>query len=113
MGRIGKRKGEENFPSLLSNHESDIQILQRQCVIMTEKVFPDEFQTKCLVIPVFITLGADVLVTVAGHVLFEEASQVFQAFLLVLPEVAAHDDDAPVGEVAHAVAVLPEADVAV
>lgn len=79
---------------------------------MSEKVFPDEPQAECLVIPVFITLGADVLVTVAGHVLFEEASQVFQA-LLVLPEVAAHDDDAPVGEVAHAVAVLPEADVAV
>lgn len=80
---------------------------------MSEKVFPDKFQTKCLVIPVFITLGAEVLVTVAGHVLLEEASQVFLTFFLVLLEVAAHDDDAPVGEVAHAVAVLPEADVAV
>ena len=32
---------------------------------------------------------------------------------MVLLEVAAHDDDAPVGEVAHTIAVLPEADVAV
>lgn len=80
---------------------------------MSEKVFLNEPQVECLVIAVFISLGAEVFVAVAGHVLFEETSQVFQAFLLVLPEVAAHDDDAPVGEVAHAVAVLPEADVAV
>lgn len=80
---------------------------------MPEKVFPDKSQTKRLVIPVAITFGAEVLVTVAWHVLFEEAGQVFQTFFLVLLEIAAHDDDAPVGEVAHAVAVLPEADVAV
>lgn len=79
---------------------------------MTEKVFPDESQTKCLVIPVFISFGTEVLVTVAGHVLFEETSQVFQVFFLVLLEVAAHDNDAPVREIANAVAVLPEADVA-
>lgn len=100
------------FPSLTQSKESNIQIFQCQYIIVSEKVFPDEPQAECLVIPVFITLGADVLVTVAGHVLFEEASQVFLAFLLVLPEVAAHDDDAPVGEVAHTVAVHPEADVA-
>lgn len=79
---------------------------------MPEKVFPDKFQTECLVIPVAITFGAEVLVTVAGHILLEEASQVFQVFFLVLLKVAAHDDDAPVGKVAHAAAVLPEADVA-
>ena len=105
-----KRRGK--IPSLTLNHVSDIQILQHQCVIMTEKVFPDESQTKCLVIPVFISFGTEVLVTVAGHVLFEETSQVFQVFFLVLLEVAAHDNDAPVREIANAVAVLPEADVA-
>lgn len=80
---------------------------------MSEKVFPDKFQTERLVIPVTITFGTEVLVTIAGHVLLEEAGQVFQVSFLVLLEVAAYDDDAPVGEVAHAVAVLPEADVAV
>lgn len=80
---------------------------------MSEKVFLNEPQAECLVIAVFISLGAEVLVTVARHVLFEEASQVLQVFFLVLLEVAAHDDDAPVGEIAHTVAVLPEADVAV
>lgn len=80
---------------------------------MSEKVFPDEPQAECLVIAVFITLGTKVLVAEAWHVLFEEAGQVFQIFVLVLLEVTAHDDDAPVGEIAHTVAVLPEADVAV
>lgn len=80
---------------------------------MPEKVFSDKSQPECLVIAVFITLGAEILVTVAGHVLLEEASQVLQVFFLVLLEVAAHDDDAPVRKIAHAVAVLPEADVAV
>lgn len=91
---------------------SDIQIFQCQCVIVSEKVFLNEPQVECFVIAVFISLGAEVLVAVAGHVLLEEASQVLQVFFLILLEVAAHDDDAPVGEVAHAVAVLPEADVA-
>lgn len=79
---------------------------------MSEKVFLNEPQVECFVIAVFISLGAEVLVAVAGYVLLEEASQVLQVFFLILLEVAAHDDDAPVGEVAHAVAVLPEADVA-
>ena len=112
-GAYRKEKRRGKIPSLPSNHESDIQILQCQCIIVPEKVFPDKSQTKRLVIPVAITFGAEVLVTVAWHVLFEEAGQVFQTFFLVLLEIAAHDDDAPVGEVAHAVAVLPEADVAV
>lgn len=74
----------------------------------------DKFQTECLIILVVVAFGTEILVTVAGHVLLEEASQVFQIFFLVLPEVTAHDDDdAPVGEVAHAVAVLPKANVAV
>lgn len=93
---------------------SDIQILHRQSIVfLSEQVLMDEFQTECLIILVVITFGTEVLVTVARHVLLEEASQVFQAFGLVLLEIAAHDDDAPVGEVASSVAVLPEADVAV
>lgn len=104
---------ERKIPLLLLNHVLDIQIFQCQCIVVTQKVFPDKFQPERLVIPVAITFGTEVLVVVAGHVLLEEASHVFQAFLLVLPEVAAHDDDAPVGEVAHTIAVLPEADVAV
>lgn len=73
----------------------------------------DELQAKCLIILVVITFGTEIFVTVAWHVLFEETSQVFQAFGLVLLEVTAHDDDAPVGEVASSIAVLPETDVAV
>ena len=93
---------------------SDIQILHRQSIVfLSEQVLMDEFQTECLIILVVITFGTEVLVTVARHVLLEEASQVFQAFGLVLLEIAVHDDDAPVGEVASSVAVLPETDVAV
>ena len=93
---------------------SDIQILHRQSIVfLSEQVLMDEFQTECLIILVVITFGTEVLVTVARYVLLEEASQVFQAFGLVLLEIAAHDDDAPVGEVASSVAVLPETDVAV
>ena len=73
----------------------------------------DEFQTKCLIILVVITFGTEVSVTIARHVLLEETSQVFQAFGLVLFEVTAYNDDAPVGEVASSIAMLPEADVAV
>lgn len=109
-----KRKGEEKIPSLTLNQMSDIQILHRQSIVfLTEQVLMDELQTECLIITVAITFGTEVFVTVAWHVFLEEASQVFQIFFLVLPEVTAHDDDAPVGEVAHAVAVLPKANVAV
>lgn len=73
----------------------------------------DELQSERLIILVIIPFGTEIFVPVAWHVLFEETSQVFQAFGLVLLEVAAHNDDAPVGEVASSIAVLPEADVAV
>jgi len=73
----------------------------------------DELQTERLIILVVITFGTEVSVAVAWHVLLEETSQVFQAFGLVLLKVAAHDDDAPVGEVASSTTVLPEADIAV
>ena len=105
-----KRKGEEKIPSLTLIHISDIQIFQCQCIIVSEKVFPDEPQAECLVIAVFISFGTEILVTVAGHVLLEEASQVFQIFLLVSFEVTAHDDDAPVGDAANAATVFPETD---
>ena len=93
---------------------SDIQIFHRQSiVILTEQVLMDKFQAECLIILVVITFGTEVFVTVAWHVLLEETSQVFQVFGLVILEVTAHDDDAPVGEVASSVAVLPKADVTV
>ena len=101
------------FPSLTQSKESNIQILQCQCIIVSEKVFPDKFQTERLVIPVTITFGTEVLVTIAWHVLLEEAGQVLQIFFLVLLEVTSHNDDRPVGEIASSRTILPEADVAV
>lgn len=93
---------------------SDIQIYHRQSIVLlSEQVFMDEFQTECLIILVVIPFGAEVFVPIARHVLLEETSQVFQTFGLVLFEVAAHNDDRPIGEVASSVAVLLEADVAV
>lgn len=71
----------------------------------------DKFQTKGLIILVIIIFGAEVLVTIARGVLFKEASKVFQVFLLVSFEVAAHNDDAPVGDAANAATVFPETDV--
>ena len=92
----------------------DIQIFHCQSIVfLSEQVLMDELQAKCLIILVVITFCTEVFVTVAWHVFLEEMSQVFQVFGLVLLEVATHNDDAPVGEVASSIAVLPEADVAV
>ena len=48
---------------------------------------------------------------VAGHILLEESHKVFEKFLAVLTQfivkLASGDDDAPVGVVAYAFAVLP------
>ena len=71
----------------------------------------DKFQTKGLIILVVIILGAEVFVTIARGVLLEESGKVFQIFLLVSFEVAAHNDDAPVGVVTYATTVFPETDV--
>ena len=91
---------------------SDIQIFHRQSIVLlTEQVLMDEFQAECLIILVVITFGTEVSVTVAWHVFLEETSQVFQAFGLVLLEIAAHDDDAPVGDTANAATVFPETDI--
>lgn len=68
-----------------------------------------------LVILVVVILGAEMLIPVAGHILLEKSHKVFEKFEAVLPEfivkLAACDDDAPVGVVTYAFAVLPEADI--
>ena len=71
----------------------------------------DKFQTESLVILVVIILGAEVLVTIAWGILLEETGKVFQIFLLVSFEVAAHNDNAPVGDAANAATVFPETDI--
>ncbi len=71
----------------------------------------NKFQTKGQIILVVIILGAEVFVTIARGVLLEEAGKVFQVFLLVSFEVAAHNDNAPVWDTADATTVFPETDV--
>ena len=67
------------------------------------------------VILVVVILGAEVFIPVAGHILLEEPYKVFEEFEAVLSqfiaELATGDDDTPVWVVAHALAVLPEADI--
>ena len=64
---------------------------------------------------IVVILGAKVFVPVAGHILLEESYKVFEEFEAILSqfiaEFATGDDDAPVGVVAYALAVLPEADI--
>ena len=111
---VYKKKRRGKIPSLTLNQVLDIQIFHCQSIVfLSEQVLMDELQAKCLIILVVITFCTEVFVTVAWHVFLEEMSQVFQVFGLVLLEVATHNDDAPVGEVASSIAVLPEADVAV
>ena len=101
-----------NIPSFSLNLISDIQFLQRQTIIiLSEKSFVDKFQTKGLIILVVIILGAEVFITIARGVLLEEAGKVFQVLLLVSFEVAAHNDNAPVGDAANTTTVFPETDV--
>ena len=71
----------------------------------------DKFQTKGLIILVVIIFGAEVFVTIARGILLKEAGKVFQVFLLVPFEVAAHNDNTPVGVVTYATTVFPKADV--
>ena len=71
----------------------------------------DKFQTKGLIILVVVILGAEIFVTIARGVLLEESGKVFQVFLLVPFEVAAHNDNAPVGVVTYATTVFPETNV--
>ena len=71
----------------------------------------DKFQTESLIILVVIIFCAEVLVTIARSVFLEESGKVFQVFLLVSFEVAAHNDNAPVGDAANAATVFPETNV--
>ena len=68
-----------------------------------------------LVILVVVIFGAEVFLPVAGHILLEESYKVFEEFEAVLSqfiaELATGDDDTPVGVVAYALAVLPEAEI--
>ena len=106
------RKKERKILSLIKTSTLHLQLLQRQSIIiLSEKSSVDKFQTKGLIILVVIILGAEVFVTIARGVLLEEAGKVFQIFLLVSFEVAAHNDDAPVGDTANAATVFPETDI--
>ena len=83
--------------------------------MVAHKAAFDAGEVERLVILVVIILGAEVFIPVTGHILLKELYKVFEEFEAVLPEfiakLAAGDDDAPVGVVAHALAVLPEADI--
>ena len=71
----------------------------------------DKFQTKGLIILVVIILGIEVFITIARGVFLEEMGKILQVFLLVPFEVAAHNDNAPVGDAANTTTVFPETDV--
>ena len=89
-----------------------LQLLQRQpIIILSEKSSVDKFQAKGLIILVIVIFGTEVFVTVSWGVLLEEAGKVFQVLLLVSFEVAAHNDNAPVGDAANTTTVFPETDV--
>ena len=68
----------------------------------------DKFQTESLIILVVIIFGAEVLVTIARSVFLEESGKVFQVLLLVPFEVAAHNDNTPVGDAANTTTVFPK-----
>ena len=99
----------------LSGNHLHINILQRCSVVamVAHKAAFDAGEVERLVILVVIILGAEVFIPVAGHILLEESYKVFEEFETVLSqfitEFATGDDDTPVGVVAHALAVLPEA----
>ena len=83
--------------------------------MVAHKAAFDAGEVECLVILVVVILGAEVFIPVAGHILLEESYKVFEEFETTLSqfiaELATGDDDTPVGVVAYALAVLPEADI--
>ena len=83
--------------------------------MVAHKAAFDAREVERLVILVVVILGTEVFIPVAGHILLEESYKVFEEFEAVLSqfiaELATGNDDAPVGVVAHALAVLPEADI--
>ena len=104
-------KKERKILSFIKASTLYLQLLQRHPIIMSEKSSVDKFQTKGLIILVVVILGAEVFVTIARGVLLEEAGKVFQIFLLVSFEVAAHNDNAPVEDTADTATVFPETNV--
>ena len=106
-----------NPPVHLCSNHLHINIFQRCSVVAMEshKTSFDAGEVECPVILVVIILGAEVLIPVAGHIHLEESYKVFEEFEAVLSqfiaELATGDDDTPVGVVAYAFAVLPEADI--
>ena len=83
--------------------------------MVAHKAAFDAGEVERLVILVVIILGAEVFIPVAGHILLEESYKVFEEFEAVLSqfiaELAAGDDDTPIGVVTYTLAVLPEADI--
>jgi hypothetical protein len=107
-----KREKGEVFLSFIKKSTLHLQLLQRHpIIILSEKSSVDKFQTKGLIILVIVILGAEVFVTIAWGILLEEAGKVLQVFLLVSFEVAAYNDNAPVGDAANTTTVFPETNV--
>ena len=83
--------------------------------VVAHKAALDAGDVESLVILVVVILGAEVFIPVTGHILLEESHEVFEEFEAVLSQfiakLAAGDDDTPVGVVAYAFAILPEADI--
>ena len=77
--------------------------------MVAHKAAFDAGEVERLVILVIVILGAEVFIPVAGHILLEESYKVFEEFEAVLSqfiaELAAGDENAPVGGVAHALAL--------
>lgn len=68
--------------------------------MVAHKATFDAGEVECLVILVVVILGAEVFISVAGHILLEESYKVFEEFEAILSqfiaELATGDDDAPV-----------------
>ena len=83
--------------------------------MVAHKAAFDAGEVERLVILVVIILGAEVFISVAGHILLEESYKVFEEFETTLSqfiaELTTSDEDTPVGVVAYTLAVLPEADI--
>ena len=83
--------------------------------MVAHKAAFDAGEVERLVILVVIILGAEVFIPVTGHILLEESHEVFEKFEAALSQfitkLATGDDDTPIGVVAYAFAVLPEADI--
>ncbi|EDM20290.1 hypothetical protein BACCAC_02457 [Bacteroides caccae ATCC 43185] len=108
--RKEKRRGK--IPSLTLNHVLDIQIFHRQSIIvLPEKSFVDELQTKCLIILIVAAFGAEVFVPISWCILLEEPYKFVQFHVLLLGKVAVYKNDAPVWKAAHTFAILPKANV--